>query len=146
MLIAARDTPREAGSVGTRIGDMAWGGTESRAGRRSLQPPRCAGQTPPGRAACPRGAPLEGEPSPGDVAVWEDRSRGAGSLPSGGCAGPKPAPCQIPAAGVCRSSGAVPISAAVFLYKVPFVAAAIGELVPPFPLAEASPGLPAALE
>uniref|UniRef100_A0A8B9DPS2 Pleckstrin and Sec7 domain containing n=1 Tax=Anser cygnoides TaxID=8845 RepID=A0A8B9DPS2_ANSCY len=65
-----------AGSVGTRIGDMAWGGTESRAGRRSLQPPRCAGQTPPGRAACPRGAPLEGEPSPEDVAVWEDRSRG----------------------------------------------------------------------
>lgn len=99
MLIAARATPREAGSTGTRIGDMAWGGTESRAGRRSPQTPQWQ------LAACPRGAWLEGEPSPGDVAVWEDGSCRAGSLPSLRCAGPKPPVCQIPAAGVCGSAG-----------------------------------------
>lgn len=39
-------------------------------------------------------------------------------------------PCQIAPASVCWSAGALPISSAVFLYKVPFVTAAVGEPVP----------------
>lgn len=110
-----------------------------------------------GRQEEPADSPVAaGSVTPGSLAGGRAQPWGRGGVGGRELQGwqpPQPPLCRPEAACVpdpscwrVRERGAVPISAAVFLYKVPFVAAAIGELVPPFPLAQASPGLPAALE
>lgn len=117
---------------------LGWDGKQGRQ-EEPADSPVAAGSVPPGSLARGRAQP------------WG--RGGVGGRELQGWQPPQPPLCRPEAASVPDPScwrvwerGAVPISAAVFLYKVPFVAAAIGELVPPFPLAQASPGLPAALE
>lgn len=143
---ASQALPRPESGASPEVGQKEGQAGEAAVKRGGLQSAWWKGSDSAARGSA-AAASLEGELHRGAAAAWEERgARGAAPPGRGMRREPSLLPGQTAAAGVCWSAGALPISSAVFLYKVPFVTAAVGEPVPPPTLLlEASAGLSAGL-